>query len=81
MHAESIKNISGLAGAPQNYPYTTNPLVNHNKSISCGAPASPGRGTKMTDYEKEKTEEKYWWISLLPSIASIIISVIVILNK
>nr|DAL28785.1 MAG TPA_asm: hypothetical protein [Caudoviricetes sp.] len=47
MHAESIKNISGLTGAPQKLPiYTANPLVNHNKSISCGAPASPGRGTK-----------------------------------
>nr|DAL28786.1 MAG TPA_asm: protein of unknown function (DUF4491) [Caudoviricetes sp.] len=35
----------------------------------------------MTDYEKEKTGEKYWWISLLPSILAIILSLIVILNK
>jgi hypothetical protein len=41
----------------------------------------PGERNEMTDYEKEKTEEKYWWISLLPSIASIIISVIVILSQ
>jgi hypothetical protein len=47
VHAESIKNISGLAGAPQNYPYTTNPLVNHNKSISCGAPVSPGEKSDL----------------------------------
>ena len=36
---------------------------------------------KAWSLEKEKTEEKYWWISLLPSIASIIISMIVILSQ
>ena len=66
MHAESIKNISGLTGAPQNF---------------AGGSDKPGERNKMTDYEKEKTEEKYWWISLLPSIASIIISAIVILSQ